>query len=322
VDYSSVSEEKPRFVPLYGRSSRSRACSMEKPITETWVTPLRRPISTNTNACLVHIYPTGASMGKRYTVTDRPLLIGRGEDCDVRIHDHAVSRRHARVEPAKGGVTVTDLGSTNGTFVNDCMIEGTAPLRDGDCLRIGNCIYRFLAGGNIEAEYHEEIYRLTIIDALTQTHNHRAFLEFLDRELVRSNRHGRPLTLLMFDIDWFKNVNDEWGHLAGDFALRELSSCIRGIVRREDLFARYGGEEFAVVLVETDLEGAREVAERIRSTIEEHVFRFEGSEFRITISMGICSISGDESLATADMIRMADEKLFEAKNAGRNRVAC
>ncbi len=294
---------------------------MDKPITETWVTPLRRPVSTNTNACLVHIYPTGASMGKRFTLTDKPLLIGRGEDCDIRIHDHAVSRRHSRVECGKCGVAVTDLGSTNGTFVNDGMIEGTTTLQDGDCLRIGNCIYRFLAGGNIEAEYHEEIYRLTIIDALTQTHNHRAFLEFLDREIVRSNRHGRPLSLLMFDIDWFKNVNDEWGHLAGDYALREMSSRIRTIVRREDLFARYGGEEFAVVLVETDMIGARDVAERIRATIEEFIFRFEGSEFRLTISIGICSTNGDESFSTADMVRVADEKLFEAKNSGRNRVA-
>jgi two-component system cell cycle response regulator len=294
---------------------------MEKPITETWVTPLRRPVSTNSSSCLVHIYPTGSAMGLRYMLSDKALLIGRGEDCDVRIHDHSVSRKHARIDPVPDGFNVADLGSTNGTFVNDRMIEGTVPLRDGDYLRVGNCIYRFLAGGNVESEYHEEIYRLTIIDALTQTHNHRSFLEFLDRELVRSNRHGRPLALVLFDIDWFKSVNDQMGHLAGDFALRELSSSIRGIVRREDLFARYGGEEFALVLVETNLPEARDVAERVRRSIEEHVFCFEGSEFKITVSMGVCATTGDDSLTTKEMIRLADEKLFEAKNAGRNRVA-
>lgn len=293
---------------------------MEKPTTETWVTPLRRPIS-NTNACLIHIYPTGAQMGSRYTLADTPLVIGRGEDCEIRILDHSVSRRHARIDPSPIGVSLTDLGSTNGTFVNDVMIRATAPLHDGDYVRVGNCIYRFLVGGNVEAEYHEEIYRLTIIDALTQSHNHRFMLEFLDRELVRSNRHGRPLALLIFDIDWFKNVNDQMGHLAGDFALRELAVRVKEIVRREDLFARYGGEEFALVLVETNREQALEVAERIRTTIEKQVFRFEESEFRITVSMGLCWTSGDESLTTKEMIRRADEKLYEAKRAGRNRIA-
>ncbi len=293
---------------------------MEKPITETWVTPIRRPVSTNSAACLVHIYPTGASMGTRYALVDKPLQIGRGEDCEVRIPDHSVSRKHCRVDSEAGNVSVTDLGSTNGTFVNDRMIQGTMQLHDGDYLRVGNCIYRFLAGGNVEAEYHEEIYRLTIIDALTQTHNQRSFMEFLDRELVRSNRHGRPLALLIFDIDWFKNVNDQLGHLAGDFALREMASLIRGTVRREDLFARYGGEEFAVVLVETGMPEAQEVAERIRTIIEGHVFRFEDSEFKVTVSVGICATSGDDSLTTKEMIRVADEKLYNAKNAGRNRV--
>src|SRR5262245_20922664 len=110
---------------------------MERPTTETWVTPIGRPVSTNTAACLVHIYPTGSTMGTRYPLSDKPLLIGRGEDCDVRIPDHSVSRKHARIEPLPEGVRVTDLGSTNGTFVNDRMIQGTVELRDGDYLRAG-----------------------------------------------------------------------------------------------------------------------------------------------------------------------------------------
>jgi two-component system, cell cycle response regulator len=259
-------------------------------------------------------------MGSRYPLKDKPLLIGRGEDCEIRIQDHSVSRKHARIDPSPEGVALTDVGSTNGTFVNDVMIRGSAALHDGDYIRVGNCIYRFLVGGNVENEYHEEIYRLTIIDALTQTHNQRFMLEFLDRELVRSNRHARPLALAIFDIDWFKNVNDQLGHLAGDFALRELATCVKTIVRREDLFARYGGEEFALVLVETTRQQAVEVGERIRSSIEKRIFRFEESEFRITVSMGICSTTGDESLTTKEMVRRADEKLYQAKHAGRNRV--
>lgn len=248
--------------------------------------------------------------------------IGRKADSDITIPEESASRRHAELTlNAEGNALVLrDLGSTNGTFVNDVMIKASAPLHDGDYVRVGNCIYRFLVGGNVEAEYHEEIYRLTIIDALTQTHNQRFLLEFLDRELVRSNRHGRPLALLMFDIDWFKNVNDQLGHLAGDFALRELATRVKAVVRREDLFARYGGEEFALVLVETNRQQAMDVAERIRATIERQEFRFEESDFRITVSMGVCCTSGDESLTTKEMIRRADEKLYQAKNAGRNRV--
>src|SRR5204863_2834824 len=127
------------------------------------------------------------------------------------------------------------LQSTNGTFVND-VPASICKLRDGDYLRVGNCIYRFLAGGNVEAEYHEEIYRLTIIDALTDIHNKRYLLEFLDRELDRSCRYHRPLTVVMFDVDHFKAINDRRGHLAGDYTLRELASRVKGIIRKTELF--------------------------------------------------------------------------------------
>src|SRR6516165_2972170 len=161
------------------------------------------------------------------------------------------------------------MQSTNGTFINDVAVP-EQPLKDGDYLRVGNCIYRFLTGGNLEAEYHEEIYRLTIIDALTESHNKRYLHDFLDRELARSARYHRPLALCLFDIDHFKAINDDLGHLAGDFTLRELATCIRSLVRREELFARYGGEEFVLVLPETTLEGAQNMGERVRSMVEEH----------------------------------------------------
>src|SRR5437660_1378498 len=259
---------------------------MEK-ATETWVTgPDRLVSTTRRDACVVHIYPTGPGMGTRYPLSDTPLVVGRGNDCDIRINDHSVSRRHARIQPGPEGFYAVDLQSTNGTFVNN-VPASMYKLNDGDYLRVGNCIYRFLAGGNVEAEYHEEIYRLTIIDSLTQIHNQRYLLEFLDRELARSTRHQRPLALILFDIDWFKTVNDELGHLGGDFTLRELAACVKKTVRREDLFARYGGEEFALALVETSLEGAADVAERIRASVEKHPFRFEDKPFSLTVSLGV-----------------------------------
>jgi diguanylate cyclase (GGDEF)-like protein len=292
---------------------------MEK-ATETWVTAPERLVSaTRRDACVVHIYPTGPGMGARYTLSDAPMVLGRGNDCDIRITDHSVSRRHARIQPGADGYYAVDLQSTNGTFVND-VPASICKLKDGDYLRVGNCIYRFLAGGNVEAEYHEEIYRLTIIDALTDIHNQRYLLEFLDRELSRSARYCRPLALIMFDLDRFKAVNDELGHLGGDFTLREVAACVKSSVRKEELFARYGGEEFCVVLPETDREGAIAVAERSRSLIDQHVFQYEGKTYHVTVSVGVSTTTGGETLTPHELIRQADERLYQAKHQGRNCV--
>jgi two-component system, cell cycle response regulator len=288
-------------------------------VTETWPAAPKRPAPKADHACLVHIYPTGPNMGMRYPLGGNPLVLGRGEDCDIRINDHSVSRRHARIEPTADGFCVGDLQSTNGTFINDVQ-KSMSSLKDGDYLRIGNSIYRFLAGGNVEAEYHEEIYRLTIIDALTGIHNKRFLIEFLDRELARSARHRRPLSVLMMDIDHFKAINDELGHLGGDVTLRELAATVRANVRREDLFARYGGEEFALILVETTHQGAGELAERLRRLVEKRGFEYEGKSYKVTISVGVSATTGEEGLTVTELLRRADEKLYQAKSAGRNRV--
>jgi diguanylate cyclase (GGDEF)-like protein len=289
--------------------------------TETWVTVAKRPVSSsNPDTCLVRIYPTGAGMGTRYTLGNSPLIVGRDSTCDIHLDDQSVSRRHARIQPAIDGHYAVDLQSTNGTFVNDHPTAMTK-LKDGDYVRVGNWIFRYLTGGNIESEYHEEIYRLTIIDALTGIHNQRFLLEFLDRELARSARHQRPLALVMFDLDRFKAINDQLGHLGGDHTLRAVASCIKEAMRKEELFARYGGEEFALVLPETGLDGGTQMAERLRRRIEGHLFRFDDQPYRLTISLGVFATLGDPSLTPSDLIRQADQNLFLAKNAGRNRVA-
>jgi diguanylate cyclase (GGDEF)-like protein len=271
------------------------------------------------NAILVHIYPVGPEIGKRTVLGSRPVVIGRGESSDILINDNSVSRRHALIQPAGSGYSVLDLGSTNGTFVNNVPVSDAA-LRDGDYLRVGNCIYRFLAGGNVEMEYHEEIYRLTIIDALTETHNKRYLLEFLDRELSRAQRHGRPLSLVMLDIDHFKRINDERGHLAGDYALRELAAGVRSSVRRDELFARYGGEECAVVLPETTPEDAVAFAERIRTQVADRPLTYDGEVFSVTISLGVACTWGASVTSADDLIRLADAALYRAKEGGRNCV--
>jgi two-component system, cell cycle response regulator len=280
------------------------------------------PLSAHREACLVHIYPTGPWMGMRHALSEKPLIVGRGEDCDIRVLDTSVSRRHARIEKIGDEYYVLDMQSTNGTYVNDKQSLPGDPIlmRDGDYLRVGNCIFRYLASGNVEADYHEEIYRLTIVDALTQIANARYFNEFLEREVLRTVRHERPLSLVLFDIDRFKAVNDQLGHLGGDFTLRELAACVKKVGRREDLFARYGGEEFALVLIETNHDEAVLAAERIRQLVEAHTFRFDEKVFHLTISAGVAECPLDGTATPRELMRRADENLYAAKRAGRNRV--
>jgi diguanylate cyclase (GGDEF)-like protein len=274
---------------------------------------------TGRAAFLVHIYPTGPAMGSRYALADSPLVIGRGEECDIRIEHDTVSRRHIRVAPSGDGYAVSDLGSTNGTFVNNTPVT-RHQLHDGDYLRVGKCIYRFLAGGNVEAEYHEEIYRLAIIDALTNLHNKRYLVEFLQRELARSERRSAPLSLVLFDIDHFKHVNDSLGHLAGDLILRALAARTAAAVRKDELLARYGGEEFALVLPDTDRGSAAGVAERLRALVAGQPFHYNGADCPVTVSLGVATTGGDASHSLQELIEEADRKLYEAKNLGRNCV--
>ena len=270
------------------------------------------------DACVVLIYPPGVDMGKKFPLDRDELIFGRGSDCDIQVDRDSVSRRHAKIYRNGKSWMVQDLGSTNGSYVNDNPVE-EAPLRDGDLVKIGAAIFKFLTGTNVESSYHEEIYRMTIMDGLTNVHNKRFFLEFLEREMARCLRHGRPLSLVMFDIDHFKAINDQHGHLTGDHVLKEIAKRLTARIRREELLARYGGEEFVAVLPETGRAGAMEFGEQIRLMVAREPFEFEGDRLPVTISVGI-SVLEAEPVETSAFIKQADENLYRAKRAGRNRV--
>jgi diguanylate cyclase (GGDEF)-like protein len=303
-----------------GRRSAAHEETFETDAVQTHVIQEREPDpALSQDACLVYIYPTGPRMGTRYPLADHPVLIGRTEDCEVQNLDPSVSRCHARIERREDGrYWVTDLGSTNGTFVNHAL-QRDAVLKDGDYLRAGDCIYRFLGGGNLEAHYHEEIYRLAVVDGLTLAHNRRALNECLDREVTRAARHGRPLSVAVIDIDHFKSVNDRMGHLAGDLALRELCARVRSIIRQDEMLARYGGEEFVVVLPEAGLSGAVRAAERFRAVVEGRPFVFNDKSYPLTVSVGVAALTGEQDTAK-NLLERADRNLYEAKRSGRNRV--
>jgi two-component system cell cycle response regulator len=268
-------------------------------------------------AALVVIH--GEDLGRKYDLGDGPLSIGRSAKSDIEIDQDSVSRHHARVAHDGSRVVVKDLGSTNGTFVNDAHIDGEHGLRNGDLIKIGRTVLKFIASNNIEAAYHDEIYRLTTVDGLTQVSNRRYFEDALDRELSRCRRYQRSLSLVLVDIDHFKKINDTWGHLAGDAVLKEVATTIRGRIRREDVIARYGGEEFALLLPEIDLAGAAAMAEKVRRLIEKHRFRFDRVNIPVTVSCGVAALPRKGGSASA-LVQRADERLYEAKDGGRNRV--
>lgn len=280
----------------------------------------KRPLSQNgRDACLFHIYPTGLATGTRHPLEKDTIILGRSDDCDITVQDFSVSRRHARFDRDDDGYLITDLESTNGTYVNDTPARRT-PLENGDYLRVGKCLYRVLAGDNLEAEYHDELYRLAILDALTGLNNQRYMMDYLQREIARSARYGRPLAVILFDIDHFKSINDTMGYLAGDLTLRQLAGRLRSEICTDDLLARYCDEEFAAILTETDQAAATALAEQLRRAVATYPFTFEGRRHAVTISLGVASIQAGEVLPPQELIRRADERLGRAKNEGRNRV--
>lgn len=270
--------------------------------------------------CLVVIYaPDARRLGKRHVLVNDVLTIGRDRENDIVLDSDSVSRRHCKIEYRKHHLFVVDLESTNGTFVNDNTEPVTAmQLRRGDQIKVGDTIFKYLSGSDVEAQYHETIYKMTITDGLTSVNNKRYLAETLEREIPRALRHQRSLSLLMLDIDHFKLVNDTHGHLAGDAVLRDLANIARSRLRPDDMLARYGGEEFAIVLPETPLAGAIKAAEELRKLVETHPFAVEDESIQVTVSIGAAELL--PGMTVDALFKAADEMLYLAKNRGRNRV--
>ena len=288
---------------------------------KTRVTPLEelsRSPGRGGQDCIVVIYSSNARMfGKRFVLSSEAMSLGRGADNTIQLDNDSVSRRHCRIEKRSDHYYVEDLQSTNGTYVNDELVT-SYQLRRGDQVKVGDTIFKFLSGSDMEAQYHETIYRMTIVDGLTGVNNKRFLLETLEREIPRARRHGRPLTMAMFDIDHFKNINDTFGHLAGDYVLKELATLVKKRLRPDDIIGRYGGEEFALLLPETDLPGGVHIAEELRRRIDEHPFVFEAEKIKVTVSLGVAQLSGDDDVVA--FIKAADERLYRAKREGRNKT--
>jgi diguanylate cyclase (GGDEF)-like protein len=279
---------------------------------------LRLEEAKSTSPVLVVI--SGKPLGKSFILTKETSVLGRELTADISVGETSISRKHTEFIRSEEGIIVKDLGSTNGTYVNDQRVEGTRPLNDGDLVRCGSTILKFLKEGKIENVHYGKMYDLATRDDLTGALNKKAILDMIAEEFARSQSKASPLTVLFFDIDHFKKTNDTFGHIAGDYVLKETCNIIMNkMIRQKDALGRYGGEEFALVLRETPLRIGVDVAERIRSTIEKHNFTFDGRQIPVTISIGVVAL--DSTTKTADdMIAFADKALYDAKNQGRNRV--
>lgn len=269
-------------------------------------------------AVMVQIY--GENIGRRYPLDRHLMTLGRGDMNDIVLPFDNVSRYHAELECDDERVLIRDKGSTNGTYVNDRALQKDRFLNSGDLVKVGSTIFKFLAGSDLETLYFEEIYRMTIIDGLTEIHNKRYLLEFTAREMARCRRYDRALSLIMFDVDHFKRINDTHGHTAGDYVLRTLAQAVAPRVRTEELFARYGGEEFTIVLPESDLEHAALFAEKVRELIEGTPFTFDGKAIPVTVSLGVGQMS-DVLVSPENFLHAVDGALYASKNGGRNRVS-
>jgi diguanylate cyclase (GGDEF)-like protein len=263
----------------------------------------------------------GPSMGQQIILQDRDYVFGRSRDADVVVEDEAISRYHFKVKVKDKVVTIEDMESTNGTFVNGVRVKQQV-LNSNDKVQISSVtVLRFSYVDLIDKNTHERFYEMALFDPVTTAHTKRYFLDRICHEFAHSKRRNLPLSLVIFDLDHFKKVNDTYGHPAGDFVLQKVSEITKQLIRNEDIFARYGGEEFVILMRDTDEKSAVKLAERLRRKIEQARFGFEEHRIPVTVSLGVASSVDNNFSSHDDLVREADKHLYQSKIGGRNRVS-
>jgi len=263
----------------------------------------------------------GPAMGQQVILAEGEAVIGRSKDANIVVEDEAISRYHFKIKVREKIATIEDLNSTNGTFVNGMRIKQQV-LKANDKIQISSAtVMRFSYVDIIDKNSHERFYEMALYDPVTSAHTKRYFLDRVQHEFSHSARRNLPLSLTIYDLDFFKKVNDTYGHPAGDFILQKVAETTKGMIRREDIFARYGGEEFVILMRDTEESDAVALAERLRKKIATSTYAFESKKIPITISAGVACLKDSNFKAFADLIRAADEYLYFSKSNGRNRVS-
>ena len=263
----------------------------------------------------------GSAVGEMYKVELERTIIGRGGKAQIRLIDDGISREHAEIIIQGNEVLLHDLGSTNGTFCNGVKVD-TKPLADGDKILVGSTtILKFTYHDNLDEVFQRQMYESALRDGLTKAFNKKYFTDRLESEVTFSLRHSSSLTLVMFDIDHFKKINDTHGHQAGDAVLTDLSALMMMSLRTEDVFARYGGEEFAVICRGSDVAQAQVIGERLRRGAEGRQFAYDGKIIPVTISVGLAGMPDPAIKDASALVSAADAALYRSKQGGRNRVS-
>jgi len=263
---------------------------------------------------------SGSNLGEMHKLEKDQVVVGRGDKADIRLIDDGISREHIRVVDDGGQMWLEDLGSTNGTYCNGERVERRA-LVEGDKILLGSTtILKFTYQDRLEEAFQRRMSESALRDGLTRAYNKRYFTERLELEVQHALRHDSPLSLVFIDIDHFKQINDVHGHPAGDQVLAQLATVIMSMLEEEEVFARYGGEEFAIIARGTGMREAAALSERVRASVESHPFTFDGTRIPVTISVGIARAPGPGIVEMSDLISRADEAMYDAKHAGRNRV--
>ena len=277
-------------------------------------------------SCLVQY--SGEQIGKRFSMECNVSIAGRSPQAAIYIDEPSVSRKHAKIFTHQDKVTIEDLGSSNGTFVNDQQITEKVTIQSGDMIRLGTVMLKFFSSSDMDNMVHDKIYRKVTIDAGTGVFNKRYLQDTLKSEFKVSKSYNQEVAVIYYDLDFFKKVNDTHGHEAGDQILKESAQLVRKLIRKQDILCRLGGEEFVIILPSTGGDTAAELAERIRKNVEQHVFKIEQKgadgntvvvKHQQTLSLGVASIDS-KMTEVKDLLQTADERLYTSKQTGRNKV--
>ncbi len=262
----------------------------------------------------------GAELGRVTRLSVERIRVGRSQDCELWLADDGVSRKHATIVREGNVYFVEDEGSANGSFVAGVRVE-RHQLHDGDVIQFGPAaVFRYTLSDESQESLLRQLHDASVTDALTGAHNREHFDTQLRAELSYARRHNTDVSLVLFDADHFKRVNDTHGHPTGDAVLIQIAQAVRTTIRSEDVFARYGGEEFALVLRGIDVVGATALADRLREKIATQTTLTEKGPISVTVSAGCVSFATALDKTPEGLIAAADRRLYAAKHAGRNRV--
>lgn len=288
---------------------------------ETTVRAYAPPVANEEEKTPYLVVLTGKSAGRSWRLESSSCTIGRGADADFLLDDEGISRKHARVFVGpEGRMRVNDLKSSNGTFVNDERID-LHTLQDGDNIRLGtDTTIRYALEDEVAANARQRLFTSATHDPLTGVQNKRVFDDYALRGIAYSRRHRAQLSLILFDIDHFKFVNDNYGHLVGDEILKTVTDRVQKALRLEDTLCRIGGEEFAILLPGIDHENGLLAADRFRTVISRDPFPSDARELDISISLGVSTFDPKKHAGVDEFVAEARKYLYEAKNHGRNCV--